>query len=241
VIEDDIDLADAAGDAARAKALRLRATGLYERAQGYAARLLGPVEVRRELEDPRADVAKARLAKLRKADVPGLFWFTMAWVGRINMDQSDPARIAEVPRAELLGARVIELDERYFDGLPLLMAGGVAAGRPAMFGGDPVKGKELFERGIAVSDGKFLLGRFLYARYYAVLVQDHALYCSLLREVLAAPDDSLPRRQLMNNVSKRWAARWLGRAGDLFAEGGACPAPAPAPGTNVEVDDGSLE
>jgi len=239
VLEDEIDLAEAASDLDRSARLKARAGALYERAQGYAGRWLGEA-VRRDLEDQRIDRVQARLMKLGKAEVPGLFWYAMAGAGRINMDPTNPARLSELPRVEAIVGRTVELDGGYFHGLPFITAGALAASKPVMFGGDPARAKAMFESAVAASAGRFLLAKFMYARYYAVMVGDHNLFCRLLREVLDAPSDLMPEQQLMNNVSKRWAARWIGRASSLFEDGGDCPAKA-APAIEKEVDDGSLE
>lgn len=242
VLEDDLDLADAAGDVERANAIKARAGLLYKRAQDFAARIL-PAAVIKTFETAPIEQVKAAAAKLTKDDLVGLYWYAFAWIGRINLDQSNPERIGELPRAEALIHRCGELDPNYFNGLPLLTAGALASARPPMFGGDLAKGKDLFEKGIAVSKGRFLLGKFLYARFWAVQAQDRAAFCRLLDEVVAAPDDALPEQQMMNNVAKRWALRWRDRAGSLFAEGGTggCVAPAPGSGTKTEDDDGSLQ
>jgi len=110
-----------------------------------------------------------------------------------------------------------------------------------MFGGDLARGRELFEAGLAASEGKFLLGHFLLAKYYAVQSQDAALFCAELQAVLAAPVDALPEQQLMNNVTRRWAARWMERASSLFAESEAgCGGSEPAAEDEGEDDDGML-
>jgi hypothetical protein len=240
MLEDEIDLADAAGDSARVSELKVRASALYARAQGYARRMFVP-EVIAKFEAGSLDDVRAEVAKLKAEQAPALFWYTYSWAGRINLDQANPERIAELPRVEILIQRVVDLDPGYFHGLPLLTAGGVWAGRPPMFGGDLAKGRAFFEAGLKASDDKFLLGHFLLAKYYAVQSQDVALYCSELQTVLDAPADLLPEQQLMNNVTRRWAARWIGRAASLFpdAEGG-CGGSAPAE-EDVEEDDGMLQ
>lgn len=241
VLEDELDLADAAGDMERVRALGQRASGLYTRAQGYALRLLGDEQQRRTLAAGDLDSLRAVARGFAKEDVPALFWYTFASAEQIYLDQSNPARIAELPRVEVLIGRVLELDPTYYDGLPQLTAGVVYAGRAPMFGGDLARGKELLQAGIETTKGRFLLGKFLLARFYAVQAQDRELFCSMLQEVAAAPPDLLPEQQLMNNVSRRWAMRWRERAGSLFEGGeGGCTEPTPASGANVEEDDGML-
>jgi hypothetical protein len=243
VVEDDVDLADAAGNAARVKELKARASVLYARGQAYAARML--VRPGRSLQDVTTalmgpDVEKTRhlLGELSREDVSALFWYTYGQAGRINMDSSNPERIAELPRVELLLSRLVELDPGYFNGLPLILSGSVFAGRGAMFGGNLPKAKEFFDRAVKEAGGKFLLSRFTYARYYALQAQDRPLFCRLMNEVAEAPADLLPDQGLMNSVSQRWARRWRDRAPTLFEDGQGCAAP--ATNDSKEGDDGLL-
>ncbi len=241
VVEDHAEVLDMADRVAEAKAERVRAAKFYQRAQGYALRLLGDGPLAEALGSGQRDRIVSALEGATKDDVPALFWFTFSWAARINLDQSNPERIAELPITEALLARLLELDPEYFHGLPLLTAGVSYSARAPMFGGDPAKGKALLERGMGVSGGRFLLGRFLMARYYAVQVQDLGLFCKSLQEVLDAPEDVLPEQTLMNQVVKRWAARWLGRVQDTF-EGAPESGCAPQGGQEdtEEDDDGML-
>lgn len=240
-VEDEADLADAAQDFERTRALKRRASGLYGRAVGFALRLLDRPKLRRALEEGSPEELKAELAELDARSVPALFWLTFAVAGRINLNPSDPALLAQLPKAEALLARVVELQPGYFHGLPLLVTGVTFASRPAMFGGDLPRGRKALDEGIAVSEGKLLLGRFLLARYYAVQAQDRELFCSSLDAVLAASPDVLPEQRLINTTARRWAARWRARAAALF-EGAptGCDAAQPTE-TTLEDDDGTLE
>jgi hypothetical protein len=239
VIEDEIDQADAAGDTTRVAALKARATALYRKGQTYAATLLGPPLLIKTIETGTLDQAKAELKKLTRVQLPGLLWYAFNWVGQINLNQSDMTLVAGLPRVELLVNRAVELQPDYFYGMPLLTAGGLASARPAMLGGDLKKGKELLDKAVAVTQGRFLLAKFMYAKLWAVQAQDHAAFCGLLKDVILAADDLLPEQQMMNTIAKIWARRWRDRAGDVFAEGGACDSIQETKQT--EGDDDSLE
>lgn len=240
-LEDEVDLADEAGDTARVNGMKERAAGLYLRAQDFAARMFADPTLRKTLETADINAVKDRLAKLKKDDAPAVFWYAYAWIGRINLDQSNPERIGEVARVEAIIVRLADLYPDYYGGLPLLTAGGLFAARPPMFGGDLKRGREYIEKGIAVTQGRFLVGSFLLGRFYAIQAQDRALFCTKMAEIVAADATKMPEQVLMNNVAKRWAARWLGRADGLFTEGG-CAVTAPAGGsTDNQEDDDELQ
>ena len=77
-----------------------------------------------------------------------------------------------------------------------------------MFGGNPEKSKEHFEKALSAYKRKFLLALVTYAQSYAVQNQDRALFESLLNEALATPADSLPEQRLANELAKL-RARWF--------------------------------
>jgi len=242
-LQDQIDAADFAGDYEGVTELKRRAAGLYRRAEGFGLRLLGEADFGRMAREGTLDEFRAALGRLEGAQAPGLFWLTFAWASRINLDPSNPALLAGLPKVEAALDRLLVLQPEYYHGLPLLTAGVTAAGRPAMFGGDLPRGLELLERGIAVSKGEFLLGPFLMARYYAVQAQDRDRFCSSLSQVLAADPAVLPEQGLINAVSRRWAKRWQAKAGDLFEGGGpgGCAPPKAPSQPEVEDDDGTLQ
>jgi len=239
--EDEADRADAAQDFERTRALKARAIGLYSRAAGFALRLLNRPALRRALNEGSLEELNAELAKLEVEHVPGLFWLTFSVAGPINLNPSDPELLSQISKVEALLARVVELKPDYFHGLPLLVTGVTYASRPPMFGGDLPRGRKALDDGIAVTEGKLLLGRFLLARYYAVQAQQRELFCSSLDAVLAAEPDILPEQRLINAAARRWAARWRGRAASLF-EGAptGCDAAETTEGS-LEDDDGMLE
>lgn len=241
MLEDEIDVADAAFEMERVRKLKARASGIYGRAAGYALRRMNRPGLARAMEEGSLDDVRREAEALGKEDVAALFWFAFSRASRINLDQSNPALISELPKVDLLLQRVLDLEPGYFQGLPLLTAGVSFAGRAAMFGGDLPRGRKYLEQGIEVSGGRFLLGKFLLARFYAVQAQDAELFCRLLDEVASADPDFMPEQGLMNAVTRRWAARWLGRADDLFEHGPAvCREPEASGEDELEDDDGTL-
>jgi len=109
--------------------------------------------------------------------------------------------------------RVLVLDETYYFGGAHLFMGAYYMSLPAALGGNPGKAREHFEKAIAISGGKALLGKLLYAQMYAAKVGDKALQGRLLKEVAEASADALPAARLANVLAKRKAAR-LAKGGE---------------------------
>jgi hypothetical protein len=103
--------------------------------------------------------------------------------------------------------RVVVVEEGYFHGGAHLFLGAYHMSLPKALGGNPDKAKAHFEKGIALSGGKALLGKVLYAEMYARKVGDQALYRRLVQEVQEGSVDALPAARLTNVLAKRKAAR----------------------------------
>ena len=83
-------------------------------------------------------------------------------------------------------------------------------------GGNPQASLENFELAFDASQRKFLLAQLLYAEFYCYRIQDPDEFESKLREVLEAPEDTLPEYRLLNLIAKRRAATLIEETDDLF-------------------------
>ena len=156
------------------------------------------------------------MEQLGERDVPALFWTAYAWGSIINLKQDEPRHLVNLPKVDLMMRRVLELDENFFFAGPHFFYGVYYGGRPESLGGDAKKAKLHFNRAIELTDGKYLMTKFLLAKYYAVAVQDRELFEQILKEVAATPRDIFPEQGLANELAKRNANLWLGRADELF-------------------------
>ncbi|WP_163335974.1 TRAP transporter TatT component family protein [Desulfopila sp. IMCC35008] len=162
------------------------------------------------------DQLEDRLSQLNRSDVPPLFWGALAVLNWIQQQQGAPAAMAELVTVEKVMARLLELDETYQAGAPHLFFGGYYATRPPMFGGDPDKSREHFEKALAISGRQFLLIQVTYAETLARQLFDKKLHDALLREVLDFSLQSAPEYNLSNQIAKRKAKRLL--EDDYFSE-----------------------
>jgi hypothetical protein len=189
---------------------------LTDRALGYGRRALciANSSVCEKVEDPYEELAP-RVAATGASDLPALYGFAAAWAGWVEAHSDDWVAVAEIPKIEALMQRVVTLDETYQQGAAHLYLGVLATLRPAALGGEPEAGRRHFERAIALSEGRNLMGKVLYARSYARLVFDRPLHDRLLREVLAA-DPRAPGLTLSNTLAQEQARLLLDDADDYF-------------------------
>jgi tetratricopeptide (TPR) repeat protein len=217
-LEDDLEaMPDDNKHAAERDALAARATGLYDRAQAYGVRLI-ETEDKHFGEGFRKDVASAEAAakKLDKDSTAGLLFTGLALASAINLNRNDLARVVELPKAIALIKRAHDLDPKFYNAGAAMTLGIIYCSQGKAIGGDPELGKKYFEEAINASEGKYLMPRVMYARFYAVIVQDRALFDKTLKDVIATPRDIWPAQRLPNELAKRRAARYLAHAEDYF-------------------------
>ena len=192
-----------------------RARNFYLRGRDYGLRLAARDSAFAGLDRLTLSELELRLARATKDDVPGLFWTAYGWAGWINLSKDSPDAVAALPKVAAIMRRVEELSPGYFHGGPDLFLGTYYSALPRMLGGDPAKSKRYFESAMREEGGHFQIANVLYARYYAVAVQDQDLFKRLNQEVLAS-QDAAPDVRLANAVAKLKAKSLLEKANDLF-------------------------
>lgn len=194
----------------------LRASRFYQRGLQHAFKALNIAGVAGDLSAMPAEELKQKLSKLNQRAVPALFWTASCWAKWIDMNRNDPARLAELGKAEALMQRVLELDENYYHGGAHLFFGAFYGGRPPMLGGDFARAANHFEKARAVTQGKFLIVDLLQAQYLARQQLDRPQFHRLLTAIVNAPSDLYPDMALVNAVSQSKAKRMLAQEEEWF-------------------------
>lgn len=194
--------------------LRQRATGLYQRCMKYGLKLLGSSwekALAGELAEFRTKVASAG-----KGSVEGMFFTALGLASAININRDNLEMVVQLPRAKMMFERVVQLDEKFYNGGAHMALGMLYASQGAAIGGNPAKGREHFDRAIALTAGKFLMPKVLKAHTYAVTTSDRKLFHDSLVEVTQAAPDIWPEQRLANELAKQRAARYLAHEDELF-------------------------
>lgn len=214
-VESEAEYIDA-NDHDRAKEMRLRAKKLYLRAREYGIRGLDVdhAGIRAALSKD----SKAALAKMKKKDVPLLYWTAAAWAAAISIDKTDAPVAQDLPIAAAMMGRVRELDPEWGGGAVYDFFISYDAGLPEGSGGSLVRAKEDFDKAVALSKGKRASPYLAYAEGASVTKQDRKEFQQLLEKALAVDPNADPDNRLPNLIAQR-RARWLlGRADELFVE-----------------------
>ncbi|MFN0067564.1 MAG: TRAP transporter TatT component family protein [Limisphaerales bacterium] len=191
-----------------------RARRLYLRARGYGLRGLEgrlPGFTNALAADPAAAVRR-----VRREDVPLLFWTAASWAGAIALAKDDPGLVSDLPTVEALMDRALGLDEAWELGAIhefMIVFEMSRTTRP----GDPVpRARAHFERALELSGGR-LAGPFLnWAESVCIPTEDRVGFEQSLRAALAIDPDVDPPNRLANLLLQR-RARWLlGQVDNLF-------------------------
>jgi tetratricopeptide (TPR) repeat protein len=233
-VEDEMELAEDAGDDDLVDYHRKRARMAYDRAAFYGLQLLAQ-------KADGFDQAKKTEQTLVKwlsdnfsspEDAENLFWAGYAQMARVNLMKGDdtegPALVAELYVGVSMIERAVAIspDLEHYSGLVTLAAYHARTGMAEMD-----QAKQLFDTALAKTEGKNLMVQLNYGLRYACMKGDGALYQDMLNKVLSAPDPD-PYQRLTNAIAKRRAKRWLGKRrvkDQCGIDLSAAAAPAPAP------------
>jgi tetratricopeptide (TPR) repeat protein len=193
-----------------------RASRLYLRARAYGLQSLG--EKGKSLVDPAITRERLRtvLNTISERDYEALFWTTLSWNAWISLNLDQPAALSQMAAAEACLKRVLEMDPLYMHGLPHVLMGVSLSARPPLLGGNPREALAHFESALQHNGGKFFLTQVYFARYYAVRVQDKALFDRLLEEATTGYAGELKDVCLINRVMQQRANHLKKQTDDFF-------------------------
>jgi len=210
---DELEARDVAG----AKALRERAAKLYRRARDHGLRGLDTRS--RGFEQALRKDPKAAVRRLKRADVPLLYWTAASWGSLISLSKDKPDVVADQPQVEAMIDRALELDEAYDQGALHSFLITYEMARPGLADAERVRrARQHFGRAVELSGGQ-QAGPFVsLAENVCVQQQNKAEFQQLLNRALAIDVDARPEWRLANLLMQR-RARWLlGRTEELIVE-----------------------
>jgi hypothetical protein len=193
-----------------------RASQLYQRGLNHALVALAASGVGGDVLAMTPVEFNQALAGVSRDAVPALFWAASNWAKWIDMNRSDPARIAEMGKVAMLMRKSLELDESYYFGGAHLFFGIFYGSLPPMFGGDFNKAEQHFEKVKSITQNKLLAVDVLYAQYLARQQGNRKLFHDKLTGVLDAPADLWPEMALANAIAQRKAKLLLTKEEEWF-------------------------
>jgi TRAP transporter T-component len=193
-----------------------RADALYARGVQYGVRALRDLGFKPDLSRATPDELDGALGRLDKSAVAALFWTASNWAKQIDLNRTDPARIAQLGSAERLMNRVRELDPAFYYGGVHLFYGVYYGGRAPMLGGNYAKAEQAFAEARAVTGGKLLIVDVLQAEYLERQRLDVEAFNRLLSGVVDTPLGYFPEMALANQIARQRARVLLEKQEDWF-------------------------
>jgi len=148
--------------------------------------------------------------------VPALFYLCGSWMQMIALNPHSQTLSIELSQIEAILDKILSLNENYNYGAVHALFGGFFASRLPELGGKPDQAKFHFEEAMEISDSKYLLWHYLYAKYYAVQIKDKDLFVSTLNGIINAPDTILKEAVLPNQIAKHKAKYLLANMNQYF-------------------------
>jgi predicted anti-sigma-YlaC factor YlaD len=194
---------------------RERARDLYRRARDYGLRAL---ETRHT--DFRAVLRahpQSAVARLDRADLPAIYWTSVAWAASISLDKDAPDALADLPLVDSMVGRLTGLDADFDHGALDSFLISYAMGRPGSRDAR-AEAQRHFERAVRLSGGGKAGPYVAYAETVCVAMQNRAEFTAKLQQALAIDPASQAQWRLENRVMQR-RARWLlAQTDQLFLE-----------------------
>lgn len=196
-----------------------RARAQYLKARDYALRNLALNQTfKKALELDDIQIFTKALRTIHKRDIAALYFATNSWLQWINLSYGDnPDALKDLPKVEAMMQRLLFLDDTFYHGgIHALLGVYYIIARPDMFEAQPQQSQEHFKKAFEISDSRYLLWHYLYAKYYAVQTRDKELFVSTLNKIIAAPDDLLPEDAFTNAAVRDKAEDMLLNVDDYF-------------------------
>jgi predicted anti-sigma-YlaC factor YlaD len=158
----------------------------------------------------------AFLAKMKKEDVPSLYWAAVGGVSAFSINPFDIGLGLMIPDFLSFVERAYELDADFnsgaLDEFLLLFYASV----PESMGGDKARAALHFQKALEKSRG-LLAGPYVsYAQAVSIPLQDYDTFKAHLETALAVDVDADPVNRLVNIISQRKARRLLDSAAYYF-------------------------
>jgi predicted anti-sigma-YlaC factor YlaD len=161
------------------------------------------------------------LARMRKADVPALYWSAAAGLSAFSLNPFDMDLGVRIPEFYALIQRAYELDPFFSNGaldeFMLLFHASV----PATMGGDISRVEHYYQRALEKSGGLSAGTYVAYAQAVSIPAQDYDKFRELLETALSIDPDRDPANRLVNIISQQKARFLLDSAVLFFIDFGA--------------------
>lgn len=201
-------------DYSAAEAVRLRARKLLLRARVYGLRGL-EVDYPGFSDALAADPAGA-VARLKRGDVPLIYWTAASWGAALGVAKDDPLMVGQIPQIEALIDRAYVLEKDWGEGALDSFLISYEMLRQGQSGDPSERARAHYERAVSLSSGRLAGPHVTWAEAVCVENRDVEAFDRAIEKALAVDPDKSPAHRL-ENIIMQTRARWLkSRREDLF-------------------------
>jgi hypothetical protein len=194
----------------------LRASRLTRRARGYAeAAMCNAYSEACNWDELAYEDFESSLAGVSESQAKTLYTYGFSLLAYIRTHSSDFNALAELPQAEAILTRYLDLAGEQAAPAAHSYLGILKTLRPPALGGKPEEARSHFEKAIKLTEGKDLSAKVEFAKGYARTMYDRELHDRLIAEVLDA-DPYADGYTLMNVMAQDEARRLAAEADDYF-------------------------
>ena len=194
----------------------VRASRLTKRARDYALKgICVTYAAACEWRDLSYDDFVATLDGLTGKHADAVYVYSFATLTYLRAHQSDMNSLAELPQAEALVKRYLEISGEAPKASAHMYLGIILTIFPPSLGGKPEEAREHFEKAIEMSGGKDLGAKVEFAKGYAKLLYERELHDQLVDEVLSASPYA-EGLTLTNVMAQEEALKLRAEADDYF-------------------------
>lgn len=229
-VEDDWEAAKFRQDLEAVEYHNDRSTKMFTRCLNYALTMLGD-RWKKEIFGTTEQVTKLVKDTGKGKRFP-LMFAGLALGSMINHNLTRVEMLGHLDTVQKILARVVEIDGPAPKtcpaqpapcpaavghlAMPYVAMGMLDTGRSKAMGGDPDKGRAMFEKAFELTGGRFLLAKTLMAYRVGLANNDRKFFHEQLKQVLETPPSVWPEQRLANEVAHRKARRYLKMEKELF-------------------------
>ena len=161
------------------------------------------------------DKLKDYLVKMKKADVPALYWSAAAGLSAYSLNPFDMELGVRIPEFYALVERAYEIDPDFNSGALDEFMLIYHASIPEVMGGDKSKVEHHYQKALEKSKGLSAGPYVTYAQTVSIPAQNYGKFKELLEKALSIDPDKDPSNRLVNIIAQQ-KARYLLDSAALF-------------------------
>ncbi len=164
------------------------------------------------------DKLKKWIDSRKKANIRELFWLGQSWGSWVSINLDNPEALADLTKVKWIMEKVAELDETFYHAGADIFLGSVYGTLSPMLGGNAEKSKSYFGKSFQITENKFMLAKFYYAKTYCVTYRDKPEFDKTASEIEQFDINTAPSLKLFNAIAEKKLSGIKEKAEELLSD-----------------------